>query len=117
MTSEEIGWKKKFKEDVLRRNPDAFAESLNASPRCVRESMHLLEKMGLIKVILQPVESNYGVLPNVMHINICPDMRKYLRSGSDVLRQKAIDWASEPLNQCQLVKKNGQIVDIKWVDF
>jgi hypothetical protein len=73
LTGEEVGWKKKFKEDVLRRNPDAFAESLNASPRCVRESMHLLEKMGLIKIILQPVQTCYGVLPNVMHIDICPE--------------------------------------------
>ncbi|WP_199326332.1 hypothetical protein [Nostoc parmelioides] len=73
LTGEEVGWKKKFKEDVLRRNPDAFAESLNASPRCVRESMHLLEKMGLIKIILQPIQTGYGVLPNVMHIDICPE--------------------------------------------
>ena len=73
LTGEEVGWKKKFKEDVLRRNPDAFAESLNASPRCVRESMHLLSKMGLIKIILQPVQTGYGVLPNVMHIDICPE--------------------------------------------
>ncbi|WP_341532165.1 hypothetical protein WKK05_40090 (plasmid) [Nostoc sp. UHCC 0302] len=73
LTGEEIGWKKKFKEDLLRRSPDAFAESLNASPRCIRESMHLLERMGLIKVILQPVQTNYGVLPNVMHIDICPE--------------------------------------------
>ncbi|UKP00971.1 hypothetical protein [Nostoc sp. UHCC 0870] len=73
LTGEEVGWKKKFKEDVLRRNPDAFAESLNASPRCVRESMRLLERMGLIKVILQPIETAYGVLPNVMHIDIYPE--------------------------------------------
>jgi hypothetical protein len=73
LTGEEIGWKKKFKEDLLRRNPDAFAESLNASPRCVRESMRLLEGLGLIKVVLQPIQTAYGVLPNVMHIDIFPE--------------------------------------------
>ncbi|MHC5853846.1 hypothetical protein [Nostoc sp.] len=72
LTGEEIGWKKKFKEDLLRRNPDAFAESLNASPRCIRESMRLLEGMGLIKVLNKPIQTPYGVLPNVMHIDICP---------------------------------------------
>jgi hypothetical protein len=44
-------------------------------------------------------------------------MRKYLHSDSDVLQQKAIDWAYNPINQCQIVKKNGQIIDIKWIDF
>ncbi|UKP00973.1 hypothetical protein [Nostoc sp. UHCC 0870] len=48
---------------------------------------------------------------------VLQDMRKYLHSGSDVLRQKAIDWACDPINQCQLVKRNGQVVDINWVDF
>ncbi|BAB77132.1 hypothetical protein ACN23B_28895 (plasmid) [Anabaena sp. FACHB-709] len=48
---------------------------------------------------------------------VLQDMRKYLHSGSDVLRQRAIDWACDPINQCQIVKKDGQIVDIQWVDF
>ncbi|WP_017317854.1 hypothetical protein [Mastigocladopsis repens] len=45
------------------------------------------------------------------------DMRRYLNCGSDVLRQKAIDWACDPVNGCELVKKNGKVVDIKELDF
>lgn len=73
LTGESIGWKKRFTEDLLRRSPDAFAETLNASVRCVRESMKLLEHMGLITVVLKPIKTAYGVIPNVMHIDINPD--------------------------------------------
>ncbi|YAF99007.1 MAG: hypothetical protein AB3A66_28845 (plasmid) [Nodularia sp. CChRGM 3473] len=63
---------------------------------------------SLSQIINPPVKDEEAVLE---------DMRKYLNSGSDVLRQIAIDWASDPNNQCQLVKSNGRVVDIKWVDF
>jgi hypothetical protein len=46
---------------------------------------------------------------------ILDDMRKYLRSGIEKYRQKAIDWATN--NGYQLVKKGGQIVDIREVEF
>ncbi|MBE9209915.1 hypothetical protein IQ244_26155 [Nostoc sp. LEGE 06077] len=60
------------------------------------------------EIVSPPIQDDEAVLQ---------DMRKYLHSGSDVLRQKAIDWACDPINQCQLVKKNERVVDIKWVDF
>lgn len=73
LTGEVIGWRKKFAENLLRRSPDAFAETLNATVRCIRESMRVLEGLGLITIILQPVRTPYGVIPNVMHIDINPD--------------------------------------------
>ena len=46
---------------------------------------------------------------------ILDDMKKYLQSGVDNYRQIAIDWATN--NGYQLVKKGGQIVDIREVEF
>jgi hypothetical protein len=40
---------------------------------------------------------------------VLADMRKYLNSGSDVCRQTAIDWASDPANGCELVRVNGRV--------
>ena len=54
---------------------------------------------------------NIQVSGNVVLI----DMQKYFHSGSEKYRQAAIDWAIE--NGYQLVKKNGQVVDIKEVEF
>ena len=73
ITGEVIGWFKKFKGDVLHRSPDAFAEALGTTTRCIRESIRLLENLGLIVVVLKPVKTQYGTIPNVMHIEIVPD--------------------------------------------
>lgn len=73
LTGEVIGWYRKFKGDVLHRSPDAFAEALGTTTRCIRESMKLLEHLGLITVILKPVKTQYGTIPNVMHIEVIPD--------------------------------------------
>lgn len=73
ISGESLGWRKKFSESLLRRSPDAFAEALNATVRCVRESIRLLEHLGLIIVTLAPIKTEYGTLPNVMYIDINPE--------------------------------------------
>lgn len=45
------------------------------------------------------------------------DMQKYFHSGSERFRKVAIDWASDPANECELVKWNGQVVDIRQINF
>ncbi|MCC5640815.1 helix-turn-helix domain-containing protein [Nostoc sp. CHAB 5844] len=83
----------------------AVIEELKAQKAAKEKSKKLTP---FAEIINPPVKDEEALLQ---------DMRKYLNSGSDVLRQKAIDWASDPNNQCQLVKVNGKITDIKWVDF
>ena len=46
---------------------------------------------------------------------VLEDMRKYLKSGVENNRQKAIGWAEK--NCYQLIKKGGEIVDIMEVEF
>ena len=46
---------------------------------------------------------------------VLEDMRKYLKSGVENNRQKAIGWAEK--NGYQLIKKGGKIVDIMEVEF
>jgi hypothetical protein len=65
---------------------------------------------------LAVVGDRYGNLkpsPNALF----EDMHKYFHSGSDKYRQVAINWASDPRNGCDLVRKNGEVVDISQVDF
>jgi hypothetical protein len=45
------------------------------------------------------------------------DIRAYFFSGSERYRQMAIDWASDPTSGCELVYKNGRVIDIKEVEF
>ncbi len=49
--------------------------------------------------------------------SVLSDMQKYLHAG-DELRQRAIDWACDPQNGCELVKNRfGKVIDIKEIDF
>jgi hypothetical protein len=73
LTGQVIGFSKKFKEDKLRRSPDALAETLGATPRQVRESLKVLQKLNLIQVECKPVKTQIGVIPNVMHIDVNPE--------------------------------------------
>lgn len=73
ITGEVVGWKKKFSNTLLQRSLDAFAEALNETPRCIRESLKVLESLGLIEVQLKSVKTTYGTLPNVMFIKVFPE--------------------------------------------
>ncbi|WP_414589757.1 hypothetical protein [Scytonema sp. PCC 10023] len=65
---------------------------------------------SISKVINPPAEIPFSV--------ILEDMRKYLNCGSDIYRQRAIDWACNPENGCKLVRsRSGWIVDIEEIDF
>lgn len=55
--------------------------------------------------------------PSVTRKALLEDMKKYLNSGLDELRQRAINWASNPENGCELVRVEGRVVDIQEVDF
>lgn len=73
ITSFHTGWGKKFKEDMLRRSTEDFAQSLNATARTVRESIKVLESLGLIQVVYKPLKTDFGVIPNIMYIDVFPD--------------------------------------------
>lgn len=73
ITSFHEGWGKKFKEDMLRRSTEDFAQSLNATARTVRESIKVLESLGLIQVVYKPLKTDFGVIPNIMYIDVFPD--------------------------------------------
>jgi hypothetical protein len=55
--------------------------------------------------------------PETARKSLLEDMRKYLNSGLDELRQRAINWASNPENGCELVRVDGRVVDIRELDF
>ncbi|WP_414589763.1 hypothetical protein [Scytonema sp. PCC 10023] len=55
--------------------------------------------------------------PSIARQSLLEDMRKYLNSGLDELRQRAINWASDPENGCELVRVDGRVTDIREIDF
>lgn len=86
--------------------------------------LHELEQMLLVanSPVISSSKSAHSAAVNIFESlvtqatnTVLEDMRKYLKSGVENNRQKAIDWAER--NGYQLVKKGGKVVDIIEVEF
>jgi hypothetical protein len=87
--------------------PDELSKA-KALVESIREKRERTRTLTSIAEVFSPKEPYAATLD---------DMRKYLNSGSDVCRQIALDWASDPKNGCELVKVNGRVVDIREMEF
>ena len=69
-----IGYRKKFREDLLQKTYNDFAEQFGESRRSVKAAFDRLEEIGVIRREFRNVETNSGmVLNNVMYIDLCVD--------------------------------------------
>jgi hypothetical protein len=111
----------------LASNSSLSKEEINDFFPKMREfSFHELEQMllvakspviskGKFSTAHSAAVSMYESLEAKASNAVLEDMRKYLRSGIENYRQKAINWATN--NGYRLVKKGGKIVDIREVEF
>ena len=67
-----VSWRKKFKADKLQRSPDAFVKLYGVSLKQVRESLQLLQELGLIDIELRSIKTSYGTIPRTMFIGLNP---------------------------------------------
>lgn len=72
-TGHTTGWKKKFTHDSLQRSPTYYSELYGVSPKQARESLKLLESLGLIKIKLTSLKTPFGVIPTTMFVTPDPD--------------------------------------------
>uniref|UniRef100_UPI0039C6928D hypothetical protein n=1 Tax=Scytonema sp. PCC 10023 TaxID=1680591 RepID=UPI0039C6928D len=88
-----------------------YWEKIYSNLQASKEKRKGAKKLTSIASVVQPpTETPFSV--------ILEDMRKYLNCGSDIYRQKAINWATDPKNGCELVRDSaGWIVDIREIDF
>lgn len=69
-----IGYRKKFREDLLQKTYNDFAEQFGESRRSVKTAFDRLEEIGVIRREFRNIETNSGmVLNNVMYIDLCVD--------------------------------------------
>ena len=69
-----IGYRKKFREDLLQKTYNDFAEQFGESRRSVKAAFDTLEEIGVIRREFRNIETNSGmVLNNVMYIDLCVD--------------------------------------------
>ena len=70
-TGNVLGWKKRFKDDLLQKSYDEYAKKYGESKKTIQRALTLLETMGLIKRVFRNVELASGyILYNVMYIDL-----------------------------------------------
>lgn len=73
-TGQLIGYRKRFKDDLLQRSYDSFAEQFGENKRAVRDAIARLEALGVIRRDLRTVVTASGVrCNNVLYIELIPD--------------------------------------------
>lgn len=66
-----IGYRKRFKEDLLQKNYQQFCELFGESKRAVKSAMEKLEEIGLIKRELRNIKFENGmIMNNVQYIHL-----------------------------------------------
>ncbi len=69
-----IGWRKKFKSDLLQKTYEQYADQFGESKRTIKAALDRLEELGLIKKVFRNITLSNGTkIPNVMFIALNPD--------------------------------------------
>lgn len=78
ITGELIGYKKKFRGEMLQRSYEQFANLFGESKRAVTDAIKRLEKIGVIERKFETVEYESTTLNNVLFIKLYPNKLKEL---------------------------------------
>ena len=71
-TGQPIGYKKKFRADLLQRGYKDFEALFNLSREQIKNALQRLEKFGLIKRVFRNLQVQGSTIANVMYIQIFP---------------------------------------------
>ena len=86
-TGEVVGFKKKFKADLLQRSYKQFIDEYGESRSTITRALTRLEELGLIKRVFKEIKRENGTLSNVMFIEIFPEVIKmYTYSKEGVVK-------------------------------
>ncbi|MDA5561986.1 DnaD domain protein [Exiguobacterium sp. MMG028] len=78
VTGEFLGYKKRFKEDLLQKSRKGFEKTFALTKDQVYTALKFLEELGVIKTHLRHVETNTMTLNNVRFIELVPARLKEL---------------------------------------
>lgn len=82
-TGEVVGFKKKFKADLLQRSYKQFIDEYGESRSTITRALTRLEELGLIKRVFKELKRENGTLSNVMFIEIFPEVIKMYTYSKD----------------------------------
>ena len=77
-SGEILGYRKKFKADILQRSYQQIAEQFGISKRDASNAMVALEKLGVVKRVFRKLKVDRFVIPNVMFLALDVEVLKRL---------------------------------------
>lgn len=85
-----LGFRKKFKSDLLQRSYQQMADQFGISKRDATNAIVELEKLGVIKRVFRNLELNGQIVPNVLFLKLDVDRLKHLTfpEENDETREK-----------------------------
>ena len=84
-----IGWKKKFRDDLLQKSYKAYANLYGESRDSVKVAFDVLEELGVIKRYFRDIVHSDGTESNnVMYIELNPNKIREITFGKDKKAEK-----------------------------
>ena len=80
-----VGYKKKFKNDLLQRSYEAIAEKFGISYSQAKKIIIFLEGLGLVKRVEKSVSIRDRSIPHVLHIELVPSKIKEFSDVSNII--------------------------------
>ena len=77
-SGELLGYRKKFKADILQRSYQQIAERFGISKRDASNAMVALEKLGVVKRVFRKIKVDRHIIPNVMFLALDVEVLKRL---------------------------------------
>lgn len=70
LTGQRIGWKNKYREDLLQKSYASLADEFGLSERQVKAAIVRLQELGVIKRIFRTISASGMILNNVLYIQL-----------------------------------------------
>lgn len=118
-TGEHLGWKNKYKDDLLQKSYSSLAEQFGLGKRQVMDAIIRLEDLGVIKRIFRNIVNNGMILNNVLYLELNIEGLKKISTAplkdsikkSEVPREKGRPPTSEcvtsPVEKGDPLRENG----------
>ena len=108
-----IGWKKRFKGELLQKSYKDYIKFFGESKRSIRAALDYLESLGVIKKIFRDIETETGnIIYNVMYIELFPQVLEKLTF--DVPDEK--DYKDEIEDEDEFEPEENEYVNLSDLD-
>ena len=109
-----VGWKKKFKDDLLQKSYQEYADFFGESKRSIKAALDCLEDMGIIKKIFRDyISENKNKIPNIMYIELNPSELE--RITFEIPEEKNTP-SLNPERELDKTNATGNVIDISEED-